>query len=78
MTIIGPPDREPDTLAHGMRWCPTCGLHAFPNLIGQTILRNALGCPVCVDYDQPVQQKPVVHTVTWLTDDSQRIPREAS
>lgn len=78
MSIIGPPDRAPDPLADGMRWCK-CGLHSFPNLIGHGILRNATACPVCrpADFEAHVQP-PNVHTVNWLTDDSQRLPRETS
>lgn len=78
MTIVGPPDREPDKLAPGFKWCPTCGLHQYPAHIGPTILRNATGCPCCTDYDTPIQKPTPAHVVTWMTDDSQRIPQEAS
>lgn len=76
--IIGPPSRPADDLAHGFRWC-SCGLHQYPSMIGHSILRVATGCPVCVDYqDQRPVKKPATHVVTWLTDDSQRIPRESA
>lgn len=77
MTIIGPPDRKPDTPTAGMRWCE-CGLHQHPAMIGRHVLRPAKGCPSCwpADYQAHVQP-PNVHTVTWLTDDSQRLPTGA-
>lgn len=76
MTIIGPPSRPADPLANGFRWCK-CGLHQHPAQIGHYVLRPATGCPLCASSEYTDRaQKPTTHVVTWLTDDSQRIPRE--
>lgn len=77
--IIGPPSRPADPVAFGFRWC-ACGLHQHPAQIGTSVLRVAKGCPSCFpkDYSAHVQKKQAAHVVTWMTDDSQRVPREAS
>lgn len=79
MTIIGPPDRAPDPLEDGFEWC-SCGLHPFPARLAFRIATVHTACPICApeSYVGKRIQKPVAHTVTWLTDDSQRMPREAS
>lgn len=79
MSIIGPPDREPDTLEGGYEWC-ACGLHQYPARLAFHVATVHTACPSCSpdSYLGKRAQKPVVHTVTWQTDDSQQIPREAS
>lgn len=60
MTIVGPPDRKPDTLAPGMAWCDKCGLRQYPKTFGQYVQRAMTACPVC----RPSDYRPrVAHLV---------------
>ena len=78
MSIIGPPDREPDTLAPGMRWCPQCGVHQYPAEWARNGYHAGVqtGCPVCVDYRVKPEPELAPRVFTWRT--NERAPREAS
>lgn len=80
MTIIGSPERPADALETGYEWC-ACGLHQYPARLALHVATVHTTCPLCAPDSYVGKRptlKPPVHVVTWCTDDSQRLPREAS